>query len=135
DVPLRLGSRSEKDRAADILSCGKVFLQDLVFFKEALKPQEAARLASAGLLRDFVSSSARSAEKTNALFDLYLAGFDEPSAKIQAQLATIKVEEEQIKERGATTLIFEEKKGSEPMAHVLPRGNYATKGDKVTPTT
>src|SRR5438105_3579641 len=39
-----------------------------------------------------------------------------------------------MKERGATTLIYEEKKDSQPEAYVLKRGNYASKGDKVTPT-
>src|ERR1041385_6154505 len=135
DAPLRLGGRSEKDGPVDTLNGGKVFAQNLVFFGEALGPVDIARLATVGLVRDLVAGSNRSAEKTNALFDLYLEGLDTPSQRIRDELAALKSEEGRIKERGATTLIYEEKKDSEPVAYVLLRGNYTTKGDKVSPTT
>lgn len=134
-VPFRLGGRSEKDGAGETLSGAKVYVQNVVFFTKALAATEVAQLAGAGLVRELVAGSNHSSDKTNTLFDLYLDGYDAPSQKIYAGLAALKAEEAKIKERGATTLIYEEKKDSEPSAYVLLRGNYASKGDKVSPTT
>jgi Protein of unknown function (DUF1553)/Protein of unknown function (DUF1549)/Planctomycete cytochrome C/Concanavalin A-like lectin/glucanases superfamily len=133
-VPLRLGGRSEKDGAGETLSGAKVYLQDVIFFSKALGEREVAQLAAAGLVRELVAGSNSSGEKTNALFDLYLESYDGPSHKIYGELAGLKSEEAKIKEHGATTLIYEEKKDAQPSAYVLIRGNYASKGDKVTPT-
>jgi hypothetical protein len=135
DAPLRLGGRSENTNATDILSGGKVFAQDLVFFNQALKPREAGVLAANGLLADFFSAPTNSTGRTNSLFNLYLAAFDQPNQQLGGELASLTMEEQQIRKRGATTLVFEEKKDSEPTAFVLTRGNYAAKAEKVTAAT
>jgi len=136
-VPLRLGGRSDGTNATDTLSNGKVFLQDLRFYNRALSPVQIARLAGAGLVRDFLAGAPdqRSAEQTNLIYDLYLGGFDGPAQKLQGELAQLKAEESQFRARGATTLIMEEKKESEAVAHVLVRGNYAAKGEEVKAST
>ena len=134
-APFRLGGRSDNQAAADSLSGGKVFLQDLVFFDRAFGPQDAGRLAAKGLLADFLPSSNKSTANTNALFKVFLAAFDEPSRKLQAELETLKAAENKIKSRGSTSLVFEEKTNSEPTAFVLTRGNYAAKGEKVSAAT
>jgi hypothetical protein len=131
DAPFRLGGRSDKEGSSDTLSGGKVFLQNVVFFNEALSGEDIARIAGTGLVREFLAGPAKSAERTNTLFDLFLAGYDEPTRKIQNELASLKGEEETFRQRGATTLIFEEKKDSQPEAYVLTRGSYSAKGEKV----
>src|SRR2546427_4182373 len=40
NVPFRLGARSENDRPDDVLSNGKVFLQDLRFYNDALNARD-----------------------------------------------------------------------------------------------
>jgi hypothetical protein len=134
-APLRLGGRSDKDVAADTITGGKVFLQDLAFFDHALNLGEVAHLAANGLLADFLAAETNSVQRTNRLFNVYMAGFDAPTKKFESKLQTLKTEEQQIKVRGASTLVFEEKKNSEPTAFVLTRGNYAAKGDKVSAAT
>jgi hypothetical protein len=134
-APLRLGSRSNKDAAADTITGGKVYLQDLTFFDHALDTVEVSRLAANGLLADLANAQTNSVRQTNRLFSVYMAGFDAPSQKLLSELQTLKAEEKQIKARGSTTLVFEEKKDSEPTAFVLSRGNYAAKGDKVSAAT
>ncbi|HEY3862064.1 MAG TPA: DUF1553 domain-containing protein [Verrucomicrobiae bacterium] len=129
DVPLRLGGRTGKDGAADVLSGGRVFLQDVRFYSQALKPDQVARLALGGLARG--PAMVKAAE----IKDVYLAGYDRPRQKLAAQLAKLEEETEPIRKRGGTTLIMQEKKDEEPFAYVLLRGNYTTKGDKVIATT
>jgi hypothetical protein len=137
DVPFRIGGRSDKGKAADMLNGGKVYLQDLRFYDKALASADVARLASDGLLRDWMANrkAKHTAAETNALLELYLAGFDKQSQKLGAQLAELENEESSLHQRGGTTLVMEEKKNSEPVANVLIRGNYANKGEKVVAAT
>ena len=136
-VPLRLGGRSDGTNATDTLTNGKVFLQDLRFYNRALSPVQIARLAASGLVREFLASAPdqRNSDQTNLVYDLYLSGFDGPAQKLQEELAQLKAQESPIRSRGATTLIMEEKKESEPVAHLLVRGNYAAKGEEVKAAT
>ena len=129
-APFRLGGRSDGDGFADLPLNGKVYLQDVRFYEQALSQPQIARIAADGLAR-----LPENGEGSDALYDLFLAGFDEPGQKLQGELAALKSEESQIKSRGATTLIMEEKKDSEPTAYILTRGNYANKTTRVSATT
>jgi len=137
DVPFRLGGRSDKDGAGDTLKNGKVFLQDLRFYNYALSGAEVGRLAVAALAREYlvIATDQRTVEQSNTVYDLFISGFDQPSEKLRAELAQLMAEEDQIRQRGATTLIMEEKKDTEPVAHMLIRGNYAAKGAEVPAAT
>ncbi len=128
DVPLRLGARSDKAGAADVVS-GRVFLQDVRFYNKALTPKDVARLALAGLAREPAKA------KVEALQDLYLAAYDRPTRRLAAELARREAVEGQVRKRGATTLVMEEKKDTKPLAHVLLRGNYTTEGAEVSAAT
>ena len=92
NVPLRLGARTGKDGAANVLSGGKVFLQDVRFYDKALAPEDVARLALAGLARGPAMA------KAAGLKDVYLAGYDRPSQKLAAELAKLETEEEPIRQ-------------------------------------
>ena len=134
NVPLRLGGRSEGTNASDTLSGGKVFLQDFRFYNQALGPVQIARLAARGLVLDFLATNTekRANEQTNLVYNLYLTAYDGPSQKLQNELAPLRAQESEFRARGATTLIMEEKQDSEPVAYTLIRGNYASKGEKVS---
>jgi len=137
DVPFRLGARSDRSGAADMLTDGKVYLQDVRFYAQALTPKQVARIAADGLVRDYATTAKeeRSSDQTDTLYNLFLAGFDPSSQKLRAEMEKLKSEQAELRERGATTLVMEEKKEGEPMAFVLNRGNYASKGEKVTAAT
>jgi hypothetical protein len=84
------------------------------------------------------TSSALPAEKRTkqqkaALFNYYLASVDKPSRDLRARIDKLKKEQAAIKSRGSVTLVMEEKKDSEPFAHILNRGLYSDKGEQVTP--
>ena len=137
DAPFRLGGRSDKDAVVDTITGGKVFLQDLRFYQRALTPIELAQVATPGLVREYLATATdqRSAKQTQALFELYLTTFDPPIQKLQAEMAQLKSEEDEFRQRGATTLVMDERKDSSPSANILIRGNYASKGAQVSAAT
>lgn len=55
--------------------------------------------------------------------------------ELKSQLEGLSKEIKSILAKGNTTLVYEEKTDSEPYAHILLRGSYSSKGEKVTPNT
>ena len=136
DAPLRLGGRSNEDgTTGDVLKDGKVFLQDVRFYEVALTAQDIGRLAATGLVQDYLSQAEDQRDKASKerLLSLYLGGFDAPNQKLQAAMDVLQAERSTLRNRGAMTLVMEEKKDSEPKARILIRGEYANKGEEVTP--
>ena len=131
-VPLRLGSRQGGDSKLN----GKVALQDFRFYRRLLSPAEIKDLADDSLLQSIVSQPAekRTKEQLESVFKYFIANIDAPSRELQSRLDTIKSEQSTLSERGSVSLVMEEKKDA-PFAHVLTRGAYADKGEKVTPDT
>src|SRR5690606_10451364 len=64
----------------------------------------------------------------------HLANVDAPSRALRTQIDALKSEQATLRERGSMSLVMEEKK-EEPFAHVLTRGVYSDKGERVTPGT
>jgi hypothetical protein len=137
DVPLRLSGRSNNGKAADTISGGKVFIQDLRFYNRALAPLEVVEVAASGLVRDYnlAKATGKAESQKQKLSDLFFSEFDQPSQKLQMELAKLTTEEKEIRGRGTTTLVMEEKRDRQPMANILVRGNYLSKGAEVTANT
>ena len=129
-VPLRLGSRANGDSKLN----GKVALQDFRFYRRLLDPAEIGTLAQNALLQHVVSlpPDQRTKEQIESLFKYYLANLDGPARDLRTQLDGLKTEQGKLRSRGSVSLVMEEKK-DEPFAHVLIRGVYSDKGEKVTP--
>lgn len=127
-VPLRLGSRHGDDSKLN----GKVALQDFRFYRRLLTPAEIESLAKNSLLQHIASLPAdqRTKAQVDSLFTYYLANVDAPSRELRTKLDALKAEQETLRSRGSVSLVMEEKKG-EPFAHVLTRGVYSDKGEKV----
>ena len=129
-VPLQLGSRAANDGALR----GVVAVQDLRVIGRAMKPKEVQNLVVNTLV-----GAAQLAAKGNALEEVLRKQFDviQP-AKLQPEqvsIAALTKESDVLKKRGSYTLIMEEKPKGDPFAYILERGDYATKGEKVTPGT
>jgi hypothetical protein len=131
-VPLRLGSRHGNDSKLT----GKVALQDFRFYRRLLPAAEIESLANNSELRYIVSLAPgkRSKEQIESVLKYFLANVDAPSRELQTVLDGMKSKQSTLRARGSVSLVMEEKK-EEPFAHVLIRGGYADKGEKVTPTT
>ncbi|WP_052573108.1 DUF1553 domain-containing protein [Haloferula sp. BvORR071] len=131
-VLLRLGSRDGNDSKLN----DKVALQDFRFYRRVLSAQEVAKLAQDSIVQGIIATPVeqRTKEQTDSVYQYFLATVDGPSHELADKLAALKSEQAMIKGRGSVSLVMEEKK-SEAFAHVLTRGVYSDKGEKVAPTT
>ena len=131
-MPLRLGARHGGESKLN----GNVALQDFRFYRRLLTPAEIAGLAQNSMLQHIAALPAeqRTKQQVDSLFKYYVSNIDAPSRDLQKQLDTLKTEQGGIRARGSVSLVMEEK-ASEPFAHVLNRGVYSDKGEKVTPDT
>ena len=131
-VPLRLGMRQDGDSRLN----GKVALQDLRFYRRLLSPSEIKNLADESLFQSIVSlpTEKRTKEQSQLVLQYYLRNLDKPAQQLAAQLQTLQTEQRTLNGRGSVSLVMDEKPDP-PFAHVLTRGSYADKGEKVTPNT
>lgn len=133
EVPLRLGARA----GGESKLTGPVHFRDFRFYRRLLAPEEIARLSQTGIITPLLAlpEEQRGEEQRAALFQHYLAHVDLPSQEIRRQIDELKAEQTSLRERGSKTLVMEEIKDSEPHAHILIRGEYSDKGDRVIANT
>lgn len=129
NVPLVLGSRAGGDGK---LTGGKVALQDFRFYRRLLTEPEIKRLASMGQVADIISTPRDkwNKDQVNKAYEYYLNHVDAPSIELRAKKKPLDQEMAELKNRGSMSLVMEEKEG-EPFAHILGRGQYTDKGEKV----
>ncbi|WP_052573599.1 DUF1553 domain-containing protein [Haloferula sp. BvORR071] len=132
-VSLRLGSRNGNDSKLN----GKVALQDFRFYRRLLTPAEINMISHDSVLRGLVEVPAgkRTKEQLEQGFQHYLAATDGPARELRQIANNLKAEQAKLKETGNVCLVMEEKKDAKPFAHVLTRGVYSDKGEKVEPNT
>ena len=131
-VPLRLGSREGGDSKLN----GKVAFQDFRFYRRLLSADEITNIVNDTQLQHIISlpTEKRTQVQSELVFQHYLRNLDAPTRKLQVQLDTLKTEQSDLLSRGSVSLVMDEKK-DEPFAHILTRGAYADKGERVTPNT
>lgn len=127
-VPFTIGSRTG---GSNII--GTTAIQDLRIYNRALTAKDIESLATRVPLQNILALPAdqRTPAQTDSLFQNFLANHDVVGKQARDKIAALKKEQEQINSRGALTLIMQEKPNSEPFAHMLNRGSYADKGEKV----
>jgi hypothetical protein len=132
-VPLRIGSRANGEYK---LRNGKVALQDFRFYRRLLTPAEIKTLSNMATLKHIVALPAgeRTKQQNESLFGYYIVHVDGPSREIAASLDSLTAERSRLQTRGSVSLVMDEKT-TEPFAHVLNRGVYSDKGERVTPDT
>jgi hypothetical protein len=131
-TPLTLGSRANGDSKIN----SKVALQDFRLYRRLLKENEIARLANTQMIDEWIALPAdkRTKQQNDALFEHYITVADSASIGFIAERDKLLAEDKIIRDRGSMTLVYEEKKEA-PFAHVLTRGAYASKAEKVFPET
>ncbi len=129
EVPLRIGSREGGDAQ---LKGGQVAIQDLRIYRRVLSSQERGNLARTSQLLEAVKAPAdkRTPEQVKLLKDYYLNHVDGEYLAAKRDYERLRGEETGIRKRGSVSLVMEEKSG-EPFAHILNRGVYSDKGEKV----
>ena len=128
--PVRLGARAGAAPGGD---AAKIWVQEVRRYDAGFFVQDAK--VQADLLEAWTALRAepekRTAAQTKLLRAHFFAAVDAPSLTLAVRLDRLAAEEEKLQARGALTLVMEEKKGSEPFAHILKRGEYSQPGEKV----
>ncbi len=127
-VPFTIGSRTGGSNIV-----GTTAIQDLRIYHRALDAADISALATRAPLQNILALPAdqRTPAQTQTLYQNFLTNHDTVGKLAREKVAALKAEQEQINARGSLTLIMQEKPKSEPFAHVLNRGSYADKGEKV----
>jgi hypothetical protein len=126
-TPLRLNRRSTGEGAEG------ASVYDIRFYRSVLSAPEVQVLARRGALEAALAAkpNERTKEQLKPLRDYYLAFVDADARWLRDARDALVAEFEAVKARAKVTLIAEEKKGREPFAHILLRGQYDQKGEKV----
>jgi hypothetical protein len=130
DAPLTIGQRSG---GARVDGAG---IQDVRIYERELTRAEVALLAELPRLNWLVSkpADARTKEEVAESFSLWLKNFDQPFQDFTAAHVKLKDEAEGIRRRGTVAHVMNEREAPAE-AHLLFRGEYDQRRDKVTPAT
>jgi len=133
EVPLRFGSRD----GGDSKLTSKVALQDFRFYRRLLRDDEISSLANSQMIANWAAlpKEQRSPEQEKALFEHFVTAVDAPSLDLLREKDGLMSGQTQLRERGSPSLVFEEKKDTKPIANILIRGGYSSKGEEVSAAT
>lgn len=127
-APFRIGS----DRVEGPFK-GNVFLQDFRVYDRRLTEVERAAIRDSGYARAALAKPAdKRNDKDNESLKRYYSRYVETGAKeLVGQLVSLERSANPILSRGSRTLIMEERDDQPAFAHVLDRGVYSEKKEKV----
>jgi mono/diheme cytochrome c family protein/cytochrome c553 len=131
-APLVLGARADAP-----LTGGGVWVQDVRHHRRGFTVAQ-AKVDSAVIETHAALTAepaARTPAQTKLLREHFFDAADAPSLALHAQLDGLLATEATLRRRGGITLVMEEKKDSEPFAHILTRGEYSQLGEKVSAAT
>lgn len=119
-----------------------VALQDFRIFGKSLTAEEVYEVFSTSSLQDAQRLARENPESAKSVYskldnlkDFYFKSVDIVGAGLHSRIKAYEQERVQILERGVDSLVMDDVTSSEPHAHVLIRGSYADKGERVTPDT
>ncbi len=127
DAPTRLGARHPDNRLK-----GQAFLHSFQFYKRKLTPSEVQIAAKKTNINQLlaIEIDQRNKQQNGAIFDYYINKIDQPTKELITQKRPLVAAQNKLRSKGAVTLVMEEKKG-EAFAHILERGEYNLKEEKV----
>jgi Protein of unknown function (DUF1553)/Protein of unknown function (DUF1549)/Concanavalin A-like lectin/glucanases superfamily/Planctomycete cytochrome C len=125
-APFFVGRR----KSSDILKSGLV--QDVRVYNRRLEADEIARQAFTPRAHTILAQAAdkRSAKEKDEFFDIYIAG-DASLKTSDDQIAALEQERKELVDHNPVTHVMQEKANSQPIAHILFRGQYDQPKDEV----
>jgi len=132
DAPYRVGARSSGNGPeGPVQGAAGVRAQGIRVHNRALTAAEVLAETLSDLTRDPGKGEGIDRASRSKLLLAAYGDHGNPEAKaIRAELAKVDAEREAIRKRGVITLVMDERP-EPPSAHVLIRGEYASKGEKV----
>ncbi|MGJ8726317.1 MAG: DUF1553 domain-containing protein [Roseibacillus sp.] len=131
---LRLGARSHGQKVTG----GTVAIQDFRIYDRVLSAGELMTLADSN---NFVPLNVAATTPLNEMSKIqqdalrrhYLNKHDGAYIDLKKKVAKLEKEQNELRKRGSVTLVMDDRKNREPFAHVLTRGDYRQKEEKVSP--
>jgi len=128
-APLKLGKRNSQQAIPN----GQ--FQNFQIYQRTLEPAEVAQLAAGPNIEQLARLANPNKQQLQQLRDHYFTKIDAKSVVIFKQTQILKQEKTVITKRATLSLVMKENPDKKPFAHILIRGQYADKADKVTPDT
>lgn len=128
-IPLRIGKRNKTQPVPNLQITG------LQIYNRAITGQDTAKLAGTNLVKALLALPSPNSHQLKQIREYYFNAVDAKGIAIYKKIQTLKKEKQTIDNKAAVTLVMKENANKKPFAHILIRGNYADKSEKVTPDT
>ena len=129
DTPLTIGRRHKAPHARYMQVTG------LQVYDRALTPAECLALGNDSLINQLIAMPSPDAKQLQKIRDHYFSSIDDKHIDLSKKVAALKKEKQTHDSKAPISLVMKENADKEPFAHVLVRGQYADKAEKVTPDT
>ncbi len=128
EAPFTIGQRSHGE--GRLLGAN---IEDVRLYDVELNAEQVGQLMRYAAVADLLAkpASQRTAPETDTLYSWWLATVDQPTREFEKQIAHLQREEAAIRGRGTIAHIMQERKGSEPIAYILFRGDYDKRREQV----
>lgn len=131
DVPFRIGARSKSAGGLDAAYTNAgVLIQDIRIFDRALGPAEVISETLAALIAP-ATNGADEKVRTQLLTQIHVSKADPATLALRTRVDQLAKRQAELSAGSVTSLVMDDVKGQQPTAHVLIRGQYAEKGEKV----
>ena len=128
-TPLSIGRRLHQPHAYYMQISG------LQIYNRALTPKECFHLGADAMINNLIALPSHDDKQLQKIKNHYFKHFDSKHISLSEKITTIKKEKTTHDDQSPITLVMQENKDKQPFAHVLNRGNYSEKTDKVYPAT
>lgn len=135
DVPFRIGSRSKSAGGIDAAYTNAgVLIQDIRVFDRALTAAEVL----SETLTNLVGPPMNGADEKlrgQLLTQIHVSKSDPATQALRTRIDQLAKRQGELSAGSVVSLVMDDVKGQQPIAHVLIRGQYTDKGEKVSPGT
>ena len=135
DVPFRIGARSKSAGGIDAAYTNAgVLIQDIRVFDRALAPSEVLGETLSALVAP-VANGADEKVRLQLLTQIHISKADPATQALRTRVDQLAKRQAELSAGSVASLVMDDVKGQQAFAHVLTRGEYANKGEKVSPGT
>jgi mono/diheme cytochrome c family protein len=136
EAPVHIGTRTNGPKGLDatVSDAKGILLQDARIYNQALTPNQVLATA-VSTLTSTPKTSANIKDRDGVLVRIYAETADPVAQAATKKIGSLTQEKNSLTMGSVVSLVMDDIKGQQAFAHVLTRGEYANKGEKVSPGT